>query len=164
MRAISFIFVIFMLFSSCKSDHAAKQIQNFKASVADNNTNMLKEHFPGIKEQDEYWDKLIEKVTKDENYETIVSIFDLSKRTDGITAEQYSLDLFNLYKRNPLFYIESADKYFNGDFSKVMAFWINEAGDIKIDDIKYHSKDFNENPLVVKFILKAEELNETIYK
>ena len=99
---------------------------------------------------------------KYKDYEIVEKILLVGDEVDGVMATQYSLDTFELYKQSPLFFIESVDKFYAGNFDKFLRIWINEAYDITIDDIKKFSTGHTENKLMKKFLLKAETLDSQI--
>lgn len=105
---------------------------------------------------------MIKIAVKYKDYEIIEKILLVGDEVDGVMATQYSLDLFELYKASPLFFVESVDKFYAGSFDKFLRIWINEAYDIEINDLKEYSIGHTENKIMKKFILKAEELDSQI--
>ena len=149
-----FIFPIFLI----AGEYSAEDAQYKKANIE-----KLKPYGPGFNEnQRPVWQKMIKIAVKYEDYEIVEKILLVRDEVDGVMATQYSLDLFELYKQSPLFFIESVDKFYAGNFDKFLRIWINEAYDIVINDIKKYSTGHTENKLMKKFLLKAEELDSQI--
>jgi len=149
-----FIFPIFLI----AGEYSAEDAQYKKANIE-----KLKPYGPGFNEnQRPVWQKMIKIAVKYEDYEIVEKILLVRDEVDGVMATQYSLDLFELYKKSPLFFIESVDKFYAGNFDKFLRIWINEAYDIVINDIKKYSTGHTENKLMKKFLLKAEELDSQI--
>jgi hypothetical protein len=149
-----FIFPIFLI----AGEYSAEDEQYIKANI-----DKLKPYGPGFNEdQRPIWQQMMKIAVKYEDYEIIEKILLVRDEVDGVMATQYSLDLFELYKQSPLFFIESVDKFYAGNFDKLLRIWINEAYDIEIKDIKNYSTGHTGNKLMQKFLLKAEELDNQI--
>ena len=149
-----FIFPIFLI----AGEYSAEDEQYKKAYI-----DKLKPYGPGFNEdQRPIWQKMMKIAVKYEDYEIVEKILLVRDEVDGVMATQYSLDLFELYKQSPLFFIESVDKFYAGNFDKFLRIWINEAYDITINDIKKYSTGHTENKLMKKFLLKAETLDSQI--
>lgn len=149
-----FIFPIFLI----AGEYSAEDEQYKKANI-----DKLKPYGPGFNEdQRPIWQKMMKIAVKYEDYEIVENILLVGDEIDGVMATQYSLDTFELYKQSPLFFIESVDKFYAGNFDKFLRIWINEAYDITIDDIKKFSTGHTENKLMKKFLLKAEALDSQI--
>ena len=152
--SLLFIFPIFLI----AGEYSAEDEQYKKANI-----DKLKPYGPGFNEdQRPIWQKMMKIAVKYEDYEIVEKILLVRDEVDGVMATQYSLDLFELYKQSPLFFIESVDKFYAGNFDKFLRIWINEAYDIVISDIKKYSTGHTENKLMKKFLLKAEELDSQI--
>lgn len=153
----SLLLCIFPLFLIA-GEYSAEDEQYKKANI-----DKLKPYGPGFNEdQRPIWQKMMKIAVKYEDYEIIEKILLVRDEVDGVMATQYSLDLFELYKQSPLFFIESVDKFYAGNFDKFLRIWINEAYDITINDIKKYSTGHTENKLMKKFLLKAETLDSQI--
>jgi len=149
-----FIFPILLI----AGEYSAEDEQYKKANI-----DKLKPYGPGFNEdQRPIWHQMMKIAVKYEDYEIVKKILSIRNEVDGVMATQYSLDLFELYKQSPLFFIESVNDFYAGNFDKFLRIWINEAYDIVINDIKKYSTGHTENKLVKKFILKAEELDRQI--
>jgi hypothetical protein len=149
-----FIFPIFLI----ADEYSAENEQYKKANI-----DKLKPYGPGFNEnQRPIWQKMMKIAVKYEDYEIVEKILLVRDEVDGVMATQYSLDLFELYKQSPLFFIESVDKFYAGNFDKFLRIWINEAYDITINDIKKFSTGHTENKLMKKFLLEAEALDSQI--
>ena len=149
-----FIFPIFLI----AGEYSAEDEQYKKANI-----DKLKPYGPGFNEdQRPIWQKMIKIAVKYEDYEIVEKIFIIRNETDGVMATQYSLDLFEIYKQSPLFFINSADRFFEGEFSKFLPIWINETYDININDLKKYSTGHTNNKLMKKFLSEAEEINNRI--
>ncbi len=107
------------------------------------------------------WQKMIKIAVKYEDYEIVEKIFIIRNEADGVMATQYSLDLFEI-QQNPLFFINSVDRFFEGEFSKFLPLWINETYDMDINDLKKYSTGHTENKLMKKFLSEAEEIDKRI--
>ena len=94
----------------------------------------------------------------------MIEIFEIAKQTDGVTATQYSLDIFEIYKRNPIFFVKSVDKYYKSDYTYILSRWINEAFDVTLEDLKKYSSDYSTDPIIINFLSRAEALNDKLFK
>jgi len=149
-----FIFPIFLI----ASEYSVEDERYIKSNI-----DKLKPYGPGFNEdQRPIWQQMMKIAVKYEDYEIVEKILLIGDEVDGVMATQYSLDLFELYKQSPLFFIESVNKFYAGNFDKFLRIWINEAYDIELNDIKKYSTGHTENKLMKKFLLKAEELDSQI--
>lgn len=154
------VYLSFFLFSvfTMASEYSLEDEQFKKENI-----DKLKPYGPGFNEdQRPIWQQMMKIAVKYEDYEIVEKILLVRDEVDGVMATQYSLDLFELYKQSPLFFIESVDKFYAGNFDKFLRIWINETYDIQINDIKKYSTGHTENKLMKRFLLKAEELNSQI--
>ena len=156
------IFFIITFLPSCNNNQTQNKTNQDKIKVIQKN--IIEPHAPWNKNHNQMWEKNFTKVTKEQNYNLMKKVFEISKKTDGIFSTQYSLDLFEIYKKNPVFFVKSAAKYYNGNYTHILKFWINEVGDITLDDIKKHSKKVSNNSFIIKFIKQAEILNTDLFK
>ena len=123
----------------------------------------LKPYGPGFnEEQRPIWQKMIKLAVKYEDYEILENMFLIHDEVDGVMATQYSLDLFEVYKQKPLFFVNSVDQFYRGDFKKFLLIWINETFDIQIKDLKKYAIGITDNKVMALFLKTAEELNDQI--
>lgn len=127
------------------------------------NIDNLKPYGPGFnEEQRPVWQKMIKLAVKYEDYEILENMFLIHAEVDGVMSTQYSLDLFEIYKQKPLFFVNSVDQFYRGDFRKFLPVWINEAYDVQFRDLKKYATGITENKVMALFLKTAEELNNQI--
>ena len=154
------VYLSFFLFSvfTMASGYSVEDEQFKKENI-----DKLKPYGPGFNEDRRpIWQQMMKIAVKYEDYEIVEKILLVRDEVDGVMATQYSLDLFELYKQSPLFFVESVDRFYAGNFDPFLRIWINEAYDIVLDDIKKYSTGHSENTLMKQFLLKAEELDSHI--
>jgi hypothetical protein len=127
------------------------------------NIDKLKPYGPGFnEEQRPIWQQMIKIAVKYEDYEILENMFLIHDEVDGVMSTQYSLDLFEIYKQKPLFFVNSVDQFYRGDFNKFLPIWINETFDIQIKDLTKYAIGITENKVMKIFLITAEELNNQI--
>jgi len=127
------------------------------------NIDNLKPYGPGFnEEQRPVWQKMIKLAVKYEDYDILENMFLIHDKVDGVMSTQYSLDLFEIYKQKPLFFVTSVDQFYRGDFKKFLPIWINETYDVHIKDLKKFATGIAENNVMALFLKTAEELNNQI--
>lgn len=163
MRLISIVALSIMLASAPTLIQGAENPQTDKA-FKEAHLNNLKPYGPGVnEEQRPIWKRLISIAAQHKDYEIAKKIFEISTKADGIMATQYGLDLFELYKLNPLFFVNSVDRYYKSDFRKFLAIWINEAGDVTHEQLVSHAKKASSNKLVKRFLETAGIMEQAMF-
>jgi len=169
MKYFLLIPIFIMVFIGCDEvqlQNATEKKENMQIekNLTKNDDIKIKPHALWDSEQNYIWNRLIEIVPKEENYDKMIEIFEIAKQTDGVTATQYSLDIFEIYKRNPIFFVKSVDKYYKSDYTYILSRWINEALDVTLEDLKKYSSDYSTDPIIIDFLTRAEALNDKLFK
>ncbi len=105
------------------------------------------------------WKQLIRICAEQGDNDIADAIFGVMARTDGITSTQYGLDLYDLFRANPLFFVEATERYFRGDFSRMLWVWINEVGDVSVFQLEEQLAPLSDNPQVEKFLSTARRMH-----
>ncbi len=159
MLSILVILIVLPCNTLC-TDYSQKD-KNFK----EENLSKLREYAPGFNgKQKELWIKFIFIAAKHEDYDIIKVMFSIRNKTDAATANQYSLDMFELYKRNPNFFVKSLNRYYEGDIKKFLPTWINEAGDIAYEQIINYTDEISNKESAKKFIEAAKNVKQEMQK
>ena len=127
-------------------------------------TGKLAPHDPFIASHNKKWEDEIEHVTSNEDFERIKEIFNLKQQVDGIFSHQYSIDLFNIYKKNPLFFVKAVYKYYPDRSYEMIDVWINEAGEVSLEDLINAAKHMKDNVLIKKFIKEVSDYEKAYWK
>ena len=104
------------------------------------------------------WQRLIRICAEQEDGDITDAIFGVEKRADGITSTQYGLDLYDLFRANPLFFVEAAGRHYSGDFVRILEVWINEAGEVSVFQLEKVLAPFSGNPQVEQFLSTAQRI------
>jgi len=157
--AITVLLSLAILPTFIMADNYSLEDNQTKTIYIDN----LKPYGPGLnEEQRPIWQKMIKLAVKYEDYDILKNIFLIHDEVDGVMATQYSLDLFEIYKQKPLFFVNSVNKFYRGDFKKFLPIWINETYDVQIKDLIKYAIGITENKVMALFLKTAEELNDQI--
>src|SRR4030067_2383704 len=134
-------------------------------SFKEKNLRTLEPYGPGFnEEQRAIWKEFIRMAARYEDFDITDRIFELKDKTDGVLSTQYSLDLFDLYKKNPLFFMKAVDRYFSGNFKAFLPVWINETEEVAIKEIKDVVKGVPKNKLMDDFLKSADYLYKEMPK
>jgi len=91
---------------------------------------------PGFnEEQRTIWNEFVRIAALYEDFDITDRIFELRDKADGIMSTQHSLDLFDICKNNPFFFIRAVDRYYSGNFRAFLSVWINETDEITVQQI-----------------------------
>lgn len=121
----------------------------------------LKPYGPGFNDElRPIWQRMITIAAKYEDYEIAKKMFQIHDEVDGAMATQYSLDLFELYKLNPVFFVASVERFYNGEFGKFLPIWINETFDVTAADLVQHATSVSQNASMERFLRTANELHQ----
>jgi hypothetical protein len=129
-------------------------------SFKEKNLRALKPYGPGFnEEQRALWAEFIRMAALYEDFDITARMFALKDKTDGVESTQYSLDLFDLYKKNPIFFVKALDRYYRGNFKAFLPVWINETQDITTEEIKQVAKGVSKNKLMDTFLKSVDSLS-----
>lgn len=149
-----FVILIVLPCNTLCTDYSQED-KNFK----EENLSKLREYGPGFNgKQKELWSKFITIAARHEDYDIIKVMFNLRDNTDAATANQYALDMFELYKGNPNFFVKSLNRYYKGDIKKFLPTWINEIGDITYEQVIHYTDQISDKELTRKFIEAAKNV------
>jgi hypothetical protein len=116
----------------------------------------LRPYGPGYDEgQREIWQRLIGLAASHEDEEIVRAMFAAGEKADGVTATQFDLDMFELYKQNPAFFARTVKKYFKGGIEGFLPLWINEIGDVSLADVIEHAGEPVTDPVLKEFVEEA---------
>lgn len=125
------------------------------------NIGQLTPYGPGFnEEQRPIWQRMIIIAAKYEDYEIAKKMFEMHDHADGVMATQYSLDLFELYKHNPVFFVASVEHFYKGEFGKFLPIWINETFDVTAADLVKYAMGVSQNTSMERFLRTASEMHQ----
>ncbi len=134
----------------------SQEDKNFKKE----NLSELRAYAPGFNgKQKELWSKFISIAVKHEDYDIIKVMFSFWNKTDAALSTQYALDMFEIYKGNPDFFVKSLNRYYEGDIKKFLPIWINETYDITYEEVIHYTNQISDKELTRKFIEAAKNVN-----
>ena len=154
MKLLSLIILTLVVLGACNKSHEDYSTKTWKLGK-------LTAHDPSTEAANTKWANEIHYVTANEDFQRMKLIFEFHTETDGISANQYSLDLFEIYKRNPVFFIQSVYKFYPQNPPSVIGHWINEVGDFQLEDIIKVVKPHMHKPLVQQFTKDVINFNKT---
>ncbi len=134
-------------------------------SFKDKNLRALEPYGPGLnEEQRPLWQEFIRMAALYEDYDITEKMLSLRDETDGVASTQYSLDLFALYKRNPVFFVKAVDRYYKGKFKVFLPVWLNGTLDITLDEIRTVVKDAPRNASMETFMKSVDSFYQEMPK
>lgn len=134
-------------------------------SFRERNLRTLEPYGPGYnEEQRPMWKEFIRMAALYEDFDITARMFALKDKTDGVLSTQYSLDLFDLYKTNPLFFVKAVDRYYKGNFKVFLPVWLNATYDVTIEEIKEVAKRVPNNKQMDAFLKTAVSVYEKMPK
>lgn len=155
--AVSFLLVLIIVPTFIRAAEYSPSDAAFKSA----NIDRLKPYGPGFnEEQRPIWQRMIIIAAKYEDYAIAKKMFRIHGQVDGAMFTQYSLDLFELYKQNPLFFVGSVERFYEGDFGKFLPIWINETFDVTAEDLMEHATNVSRNKSMERFLRTANELHQ----
>lgn len=124
----------------------------------------LRPYGPGYyEEQRGVWQKLIGLAASHEDEEIVKAMFAAGEKSDGAMAMQYSLDMLELYRKNPAFFARAVKKFYKGGIDSFLPLWINEAGDVAAGEIVSLAGEPVTDPVLREFVEKAVALEEIVF-
>jgi hypothetical protein len=132
--------VLFLVIHAFAAEMTAVDLQ-----YKNENLSKLRAHDPGDQmspegkkihnPQDDLWKKFIDLSVRYEDTDIMKRMFAVESETDGMAAEQYPIDLYEIYNAKPIFFLKSAEKYFKGGLNSLAVTFINEKEDFTIEQM-----------------------------
>jgi len=164
-------FFFFFLFFLASSASFGKSLPPKDQQFKNENLASLKLWGPDYDEKEaEKWREFIRIAAENEDLEIANKFLVLKETFHGDLPGQYPLALFELYKRNPFFFVSVIHEHFKGDFRTFLSCWINNAEDVQYEEVEKYGgnasssetfKIFLKAALTMDLELKAERKKRT---
>lgn len=163
-RAIK-VFMISLFVALVALAANAQQYTPDEKAFRDKALSSLKPYGPGFNEEQRgAWQRLMEMAVGHEDYEIADRMHSLRNKADGVMYTQYALDMFELYKKNPVFFASSVDRFFLGFYEAFLPIWINEAGDVTAEDLRKRAGKHGGQGKLKKLLDKAAEMEKKLFE